>query len=518
MQNFFSLLLSTSAAPVSFQPIASPAPLPPKTKASEPPAGHPNGSHASKKGHPDRDDLHRPHPNAEQTEDFDIVLRHFYPLEMSNGRCQAYTNGELERAIVTLQKACRENVDKCRSINVGSAVVHRFKSDLRRHDSRAAYQFAKEHQVPLIGLYIDKRKAIPKQIVELCQQWGAKSLYANIEYEVDELRREAKLVRLCADNDISFTHSHDTCVVTPGALASQRGKQYSVYTPWYRSWLAFLKENPDYLEVAEGECTTTIQELVQLQCASRPNTHILSDEDQKRFEWFYPAGEHEALQRLGNFLEKGKEYEKARSKLSGESTSVLSPYFACRALSARTAVVAAKRINKGHIDRYDPGYMTCIGELARRDFYKHVLEYDNDQFQAWRDGMTGFPIVDAAMRQLRHCAWMHNRTCMLFSSFLTKDLMLDWRRGERYFIENLMDGDFASNHGGEQFDPEGEYICHWLPELRDMSGKAIRESYARGAAAIAQNNGYPRSIMDHAESRDRALERFKKALKWMLNM
>lgn len=164
-------------------------------------------------------------------------------------------------------------------------------------------------------------------------------------------------------------------------------------------------------------------------------------------------------------------------------------------------------------------------------------EYDLDLFQAWCDGKTGYPIVDAAMRQLRHSAWMHNRTRMVVSSFLTKDLMLDWRRGERYFMENLIDGDFASNHGGwgfgsstgvdpqpyfrifnplrqsERFDPEGEYIRHWLPELRDVSGKAIHEPYSRGAAAIAQKNGYPKPLVDHAESRTRALERFKSALK-----
>ncbi|CAG8320176.1 unnamed protein product [Penicillium nalgiovense] len=579
--------------------------MPPKRKATEPPAGQPNSSE-SKKSHTD---WHQPHPNAKQTEDFGIVLRQFYPPEMSNERCQAYNNGELERPIETLQKACRETAHKRQFINVGSAVVHWFKSDLRLHDSRAlyaAYQFAKEHQIPLIGLYIvspedwtahltsparvdftlrtlkrlqqdlaeldiplhmetqEKRRAIPKRVVELCQKWGAKSLYANIEYEVDELRREAKLVRLCADNDVSFTPSHDTCVVTPGALASQQGKQYSVYTPWYRSWLAFLKENPDYLEISEepgsnpGNARQQFKDLFDCKLPDPPNTHTLSDEDQKRFEGLYPAGEHEALQRLENFLEeKGKEYEELRSMLSGESTSVLSPYLACGALSARAAVAAAKKINKGHIDRYDPGYMTWISELAWRDFYKHVLvnwpficmnkcfkpehtniewEYDKDQFQAWCDGKTGFPIVDAAMRQLRHCAWMHNRTRMVVSSFLTKDLMLDWRRGERYFMENLIDGDFASNHGGwgfgsstgvdpqpyfrifnplrqsERFDPEGEYIRHWLPELRDVSGKAIHEPYARGAAAIAQKNGYPRPIVDHAESRDRALGRFKKAI------
>ncbi|CAG7955050.1 unnamed protein product [Penicillium salamii] len=577
--------------------------MPPKRKADTPEA---NGAHASKKGRPD---LRQPHPNAKQAEDFGIVLREFYPPEMSNERCQAYTNGELKRPIDTLKKACQETAETRQSVDVGSAVVHWFKSDLRLHDNRAlyaAYETAKEHQVPLIGLYIaspqdwtahstsparvdftlrtlqrlqqdlgeldiplymetqEKRTAIPDRVVELCQQWEARHLYANIEYEVDELRREAKIVRACADKGINFALSHDTCVVTPGQLETGTGNQYAVYTPWYRSWLRFLKENPDYLEVSEepgsnpGKARQDFKDLFDCKIPAMPKTHAVSDEERKRFETMYPAGEHEAMQRLDKFLEhKVRQYEEQRSTLPGEHTSVLSPYFACGALSARTAVTTAKRINKGHLDRYDQGFMTWISEVAWRDFYKHVLahwpficmnkcfkpehtniewEYDKEIFQAWCDGKTGFPIVDAAMRQLRHCAWMHNRTRMVVSSFLTKDLMLDWRRGERYFMENLIDGDFASNHGGwgfgsstgvdpqpyfrifnplrqsERFDPEGEYIRHWLPELRDVSGKAIHEPYARGAAAIAQKNGYPKPIVDHAESRNRALERFKSAL------
>ncbi|CAG8890515.1 unnamed protein product [Penicillium egyptiacum] len=154
-----SLLLSINPAPISSQPIVSPARTQLINYATEE-KGDRTGSwtaqcsHASKKGCPD---LHQQHLNAEQTEDFGIVLHQFYPPEMSNDRCQAYTDGELERPIETLQKAFRETAHKRQSINVGSAVVHWFKGDLWLHDGRAlyaAYQFAKEHQVPLIGLYI----------------------------------------------------------------------------------------------------------------------------------------------------------------------------------------------------------------------------------------------------------------------------------------------------------------------------------------------------------------------------
>jgi deoxyribodipyrimidine photo-lyase len=160
-------------------------------------------------------------------------------------------------------------------------------------------------------------------------------------------------------------------------------------------------------------------------------------------------------------------------------------------------------------------------------------EYDQDKFRAWCDGRTGFPIVDAAMRQMKELAYMHNRCRMIVASFLAKDLLLDWRMGERYFMEHLIDGDFASNNGGwgfaastgvdpqpyfrifnptlqsEKFDPDGEYIRTWVPELRDVRGKAIHDPYARGEAATAQRNNYPRPIVEHKFARERALARYK---------
>ncbi|KAJ5141052.1 hypothetical protein N7526_002047 [Penicillium atrosanguineum] len=560
----------------------------PKRKTSDA-DGKPQNAQINKRS---RSDLREPHPNAKQTEDFGIVLREFYPPEMSNERCQAYNDGILERPIELLEAACRDTSDKRRAIGPGKTVVHWFKSDLRLHDNRAlhaASQLARDHQIPLIGLYIlspedwaahltsparvdftlrtlkrlqtdlaeldiplymetqEKRKAIPGRIVELCQQWEAKHIYANIEYEVDELRREAKLVRLCAAKEIDLALSHDTCVVTPGALSSQQNKQYAVYTPWFRSWLAFLKENPDYLELSEepgsnpGDARKKLSGLFDCKIPTAPSNKQLSEEEKKRFEIMYPAGEHEASQRLDKFLEeKGREYDKMRSIVSGKHTSILT-----------------KRANRNFLDRDNSGYISWISEVAWRDFYKHVLvnwpficmnkcfkpdhtniewEYNLDQFQAWCDGKTGFPIVDAAMRQLKHSAWMHNRTRMVVSSFLTKDLLLDWRRGERYFMEHLIDGDFASNHGGwgfgsstgvdpqpyfrvfnplrqsERFDPDGEYIRHWVPELREIKDKAIHEPYKRGAGSIAKKNGYPEPIVEHSEMRNQALERFKRAL------
>lgn len=379
----------------------------------------------SKRKHSESNGDDRYHPNAPQTAEFGIVLREFYPPEMSNKRCDDYNKGLLERPIDSWQKAYQETSQQRAAINPNAAVVHWFKSDLRLHDNRAlhmAYKVAKEHNIPLIGLYIlspqdltahlssaervdftlrtleqlkrdlgeldiplymetqSKRNKIPSRIVELCHEWGANNLFANLEYEVDELRREAKLLHRCAENGIKFETAHDTCVVTPGLLSSQQGKQYAVYSPWFRAWLAFLDRNPEYLEVSEepgsnpGDARKVFNGLFDSEVPEAPENKRLDVEKKDRLTKTYPAGEHEGLRRLEAFLkEKAKAYDEERNFVSKESTSVLSPYFASGALSARTAVAQARKANKDKISRGDPGYISWISEVAWRDFYKHVL-------------------------------------------------------------------------------------------------------------------------------------------------
>jgi deoxyribodipyrimidine photo-lyase len=382
---------------------------------------------------------------------------------------------------------------------------------------------------------------------------------------VDELRRETKLVKRCLDKDISFTAVHDDVVVTPGALMTGGGKQYSVYSPWFRAWVKHMHEKPHLLNASDPpqhnpDGTRKIfGDIFEAPLPEAPNNKSLADEERNRFAQLWPAGEHEAHARLERFLnEKIGKYKDTRNFPANNSTALLSVHFSAGTLAARTAVRSARDVNSTKkLDGGNAGIAGWISEIGWRDFYKHVLshwpyicmykpfkyeytdiewEYNEEQFKQWCEGRTGFPIVDAAMRQLNHMGYMHNRCRMIVASFLAKDLLIDWRMGERYFMEHLIDGDFASNNGGwgfsastgvdpqpyfrifnpllqsEKFDEKGQYIRKWVPELAKIEGKAIHDPYGRGAAKQAEKAGYPRPMVDHKACRDRALARYKEGL------
>ena len=572
--------------------------MPPKRKATSPVRPSPSKKQETKFNH------------TRIAEEAGIIQREFYPPELSNERCAQYNNNELPRPIEVLNAAIKDTESDRARIKAGECVVHWFKRDLRIADNKGlsiASKKAKEAGVPLICMFlvspedwtahvtsavrvdfelrtleilqrdlqehdvplymatIDKRKNVASHIAEKCSEWGAKHVFCNIEYEPDELRREAKLVRMCLEKGIDFTPIHDDVIVPPGDLASGAGKQYSVYTPWYRSWVRHIHQHPHLLDEAEpistnpANTTSNFKSLFNMPIPPTPSNKKLPDPDQKRLASYWPAGEHAAQDRLSHFLqEKIKQYSTTRNFPSAHNTSLLSPHLAAGTLSARATVRAARNANSSpKFDAGNAGTITWISELAWRDFYKHVLshwpyvamgkafkhessavewEYNDAHFTAWREGRTGYPIVDAAMRQLRDMGWMHNRCRMIVGSFLAKDLLLDWRLGEKFFMENLVDGDFASNNGGwgfsastgvdpqpyfrifnptlqsEKFDVGGEYIRKWVPELREVGGKAVHEPYARGAEAAARKAGYPRPIVEHKQARARALERYKGGL------
>jgi deoxyribodipyrimidine photo-lyase len=370
--------------------------------------------------------LRKPHPFAAEAEENGIVLRKYYPPEMSNPRAVAYNNNEIPRPIETLFGALEETAAARKKIRFKDAVVHWFKMDLRTRDNRSlwlASQKAREADVPLIGLYIvspedfeahlraplrvdfmirtlhilqkdlaslgiplyvetvARRREIPERIIDFFEEWGVSHVFANMEYEVDELRREAKLVRMCAERGIDMDVVHDTCVVPPGALTTGSGKQYAVYTPWFRSWVAHVHSHPDLLDVFDqpespsAAARKKVAALFDCEIPEVPESKQLSSKDAKRLHAIWPAGEHAAMERLEKFCEQNiGQYHNRRNIPSEVGTSNISVHLAAGTLSARTAVRYARDRNKSkQLNAGVEGIQCWISEVAWRDFYRHVL-------------------------------------------------------------------------------------------------------------------------------------------------
>jgi deoxyribodipyrimidine photo-lyase len=281
-----------------------------------------------------------------------------------------------------------------------------------------------------------------------------------------------------------------------------------------------------------------------------------------------PADPAAALERLGWFADRRVDgYARARNFVAADGTSRLSPYLRFGLVSPRQVAAAVTgRGSRGggggrsaEHPRRAGDRETFVNELLWRDFYAYLLyhqpesawrhlrpsfarfqfEDDPDGLAAWREGRTGYPLVDAGMRQLTGQGWVHNRARMVVASFLTKHLLVDWREGARFFLQHLMDGDLASNNGGwqwvagtgtdaapyyrifnpvtqaEKFDPDGDYIRRWVPELAKLEPPAIFAPWQADAdlesAGLRLGADYPRPIVDHTTARDRALTRFQEA-------
>ena len=404
--------------------------------------------------------------------------------------------------------------------------------------------------VPLLVRPAARFADAPRVLLEVARRESCGALLFNRESEVNETKRDRRVEAAFIKAGIRVRSFDDQTIVPPDRLRTKQGNFYKVFTPFKRVWLDEVRREglPEPLTPPERRrARNVVADLVPSQAPGFEPSHIDASA--------WPAGEAEASRRLDAFVaERIQRYAEDRDLPAVDGTSTLSPYLACGVLSPRQCLAAAADANTGSIDSGSPGVMTWVSELIWRDFYRHVLvgfphvcmnrpfkeeteaidwSTDGEAFDRWRAGLTGVPIVDAGMRQLRQTGWMHNRLRMVVAMYLTKNLFIDWRRGERYFMQALVDGDFASNNGGWQwsastgcdaapyfrmfnpisqsrrFDPRGEFIRRYCPELAGLDEKAIHDPSILPADERSKID-YPEPMVDQIRARLRVMTAFKR--------
>ncbi|NLS11761.1 deoxyribodipyrimidine photo-lyase [Vibrio sp. SM6] len=398
--------------------------------------------------------------------------------------------------------------------------------------------------VPLLYLQCDDYVKAAEAVAELAQHIGASALYANQDYEVNEKRRDREVETRLDRLGIESHWLDDKCILPPGSVRNQQGEYFKVFTPFKRSWLKQMM--PPVIIAPEP------QSLVPSKASwpyFDPQHFVWDHPRQCSKDWF--ADDRQINAQLQRFCQHRVEnYDSERDFPARDGTSGLSAYLAIGALSSRQCLAALFEYRQKN---WNEGTQVWLSEIVWREFYQHLMYfepklakgegfvpwesniewyYDDASLRLWQQGATGYPIVDAAMRQLNQTGWMHNRLRMIVASFLTKDLHLDWRCGERYFMSRLIDGDFASNNGGwqwcastgcdgqpyfrifnpisqgERFDPDGAFVRHWVPELTKVPNRYIHKPWLW---ADFEQLDYPSPMVEHKREREITLAAFKLA-------
>ncbi|MFR0691338.1 deoxyribodipyrimidine photo-lyase [Enterobacterales bacterium AE_CKDN230030158-1A_HGKHYDSX7] len=401
--------------------------------------------------------------------------------------------------------------------------------------------------IPLLIRTADHWAEAPDVISQLCRELDIETVHVNEEYGVHESHRDAAVDKALDREGIRLRSHLDQLFFTPGTLLTKSGTYFQVYSQFRKVCYERLNLGvPSLLPVPRGQAKLDIQSDAlpdQVEDFEPPPPAL-------REEW--PAGEEAAHERIELFTDEIlRTYQDTRDLPARDGTSRLSPYLAAGVLSPRQCLHAALANNQGEFETGNSGAVSWINELLWREFYKHILvgfprvsrhrafredteklkwRYDRKDLEAWQQGRTGFPLIDAAMRQLLATGWMHNRLRMVVAMFLTKNLLIDWREGERWFMRHLIDGDLAANNGGwqwsastgtdaapyfrifnpvsqsERFDPEGRFIRRWVPELAGVEGRAVHDPSKLGLFGAP---GYPQPMCDLSATRERALDAFK---------
>jgi len=401
------------------------------------------------------------------------------------------------------------------------------------------------------GQLVFKRGAAQTVLTDLISETGADAVYWNRCYEPWARQRDEQIKIMVKNRDLQVRSFNGSLIVEPWDIVTATGAPYRVFTPFWRRLHAQYAPQPPL--PAPGT----------LSFASRVSSDTLKDwaltpvqpDWSGGLQQMWSPGESGAMKRLEKFLARTVTLYKDRRHLPGETgTSHLSPHLHFGEISPRQVWHAVEQAGQTHT----AGGHTFLSEIAWREFSYNLLYHypdlpttnfqprfdhfkwdnDDDLFTAWRHGRTGYPIVDAGMRELWATGWMHNRVRMIVASFLTKDMMIDWRKGQAWFWDTLVDADLANNAAswqwvagsgadaapyfrvfnpvlqGKKFDPDGAYVRAWLPELAGLPTKVIHAPWLANHktlfdANVVPGETYPDPIVDHSFARKRALAAFE---------
>jgi len=410
----------------------------------------------------------------------------------------------------------------------------------RRHDNHGVHLIVRHGQAS-------------DEIVALASELHVQAVYANHDDDPYALARDAAVRGALAGRGVALHTSKDHVVFERGEILTGAGTPYGVFTPYRTAWLKKL--DAFYLKAYPVErYAAGLAPLPAGIEAGRPSLAALGFVRTNLESLKVHGGSAAAEALLDDFLGRIDAYDTARDYPAVKGPSYLGVHL-------RFGTISIRRLAREAASRpASDGARVWLSELVWRDFYQQVLhhlphvvghsckpEYDrvrfehgrhaDEHFAAWCEGRTGYPLVDAAMAQINQTGWMHNRLRMVAASFLVKDLGIDWRRGEAYFAEHLIDYELASNNGGWQwsastgcdaqpwfrifnpvtqsrrFDPQGRFIRRYLPQLARLEDAQIHAPWELGpieleAAGIALGHDYPRPIVDHAEAREKTLARY----------